>query len=71
MAGPIEALETEEDAVKAADACGYPVMLKASAGGGGIGFILQQNINLLNYRAASTQMAALEESPFFMGRSVL
>jgi len=29
------------------------------AGGGGIGFLLQQNINLLNYRAASTQMLAI------------
>ena len=28
-------------------------------GGGGIGFLLQQNINLLNYRAASTQMIAI------------
>ena len=27
-------------------------------GGGGIGFLLQQNINLLNYRAASAQMFA-------------
>ncbi|HMN13538.1 MAG TPA: ABC transporter permease subunit, partial [Bellilinea sp.] len=29
------------------------------AGGGGIGFLLYQNINLLNYRAASTQMLAI------------
>ena len=29
------------------------------AGGGGIGFLLLQNINLLNYRAASTQMVAI------------
>lgn len=29
------------------------------AGGGGIGFLLQQNINLLNYRAASAQMFAI------------
>ena len=29
------------------------------AGGGGIGFSLLQNINLLNYRAASTQMIAI------------
>jgi phosphonate ABC transporter permease subunit PhnE len=28
-------------------------------GGGGIGFLLQQNINLLNYRAAATQMLAI------------
>ena len=29
------------------------------AGGGGIGFLLQQNINLLNYRAASAQIIAI------------
>lgn len=29
------------------------------AGGGGIGFLLQQNMNLLNYRAASVQMLAI------------
>jgi len=29
------------------------------AGGGGIGFLLQQNINLLNYRSASVQMLAI------------
>lgn len=29
------------------------------AGGGGIGFLLQQNINLLDYRAASAQMLAI------------
>ncbi|WKZ36761.1 MAG: hypothetical protein QY332_02315 [Anaerolineales bacterium] len=28
-------------------------------GGGGIGFLLQQNINLLNCRAASAQMIAI------------
>ena len=28
-------------------------------GGGGIGFLLQQNINLLDYRAASAQMLAI------------
>ncbi len=29
------------------------------AGGGGIGFLLQQNINLMNYRGASAQMVAI------------
>lgn len=29
------------------------------AGGGGIGFLLQQNVNLLNYRDAATQMLAI------------
>ncbi len=28
-------------------------------GGGGIGFVLQQNVNLLNYRAASVNMLAI------------
>jgi phosphonate transport system permease protein len=28
-------------------------------GGGGIGFLLQKNINLLNYRGASTQMIVI------------
>ena len=35
--GPVHALEHEDDAVKAAGSIGWPVMLKASAGGGGIG----------------------------------
>jgi acetyl-CoA carboxylase, biotin carboxylase subunit len=35
--GPNEPLESEDAAVKAAESVGYPVMLKASAGGGGIG----------------------------------
>ncbi|MFN8458243.1 MAG: hypothetical protein U0401_26930 [Anaerolineae bacterium] len=29
------------------------------AGGGGIGFLLQQNLNLLKYRQASVQMIAI------------
>ena len=29
------------------------------AGGGGIGFLLQQNIRLLDYRAAAVQMLAI------------
>ncbi len=41
--GPIEALESEDDAVAAANAVGYPVMLKASAGGGGIGMAKCKN----------------------------
>ncbi|MCQ4636394.1 pyruvate carboxylase [Anaerovorax odorimutans] len=35
--GVEEAIQTEEDAVKYAEVCGYPVMLKAAAGGGGRG----------------------------------
>jgi len=36
------------------------------AGGGGIGFLLIQNINLLNYRAASVQMIAIAIVVSFM-----
>lgn len=36
------------------------------AGGGGIGFLLIQNINLLNYRAASAQMLAIAVVVAFM-----
>ena len=35
--GVEEAIQSEEDAEKFAEFCGYPVMLKASAGGGGRG----------------------------------
>ena len=35
--GVEEAIQSEEDAKRFADSCGYPVMLKAAAGGGGRG----------------------------------
>lgn len=38
-----EAIETEAEAVKYAEACGYPIMLKASAGGGGRGMRIVRN----------------------------
>ncbi len=41
--GPVEALETEDAAVAVAVDVGYPVMLKASAGGGGIGMYKCKN----------------------------
>ncbi len=41
--GVEEAIKTEEDAQKFADLCGYPVMLKASAGGGGRGMRIVRN----------------------------
>ncbi len=41
--GPVEALESEDAAVVAAEAAGWPVMLKASAGGGGIGMAKCKN----------------------------
>lgn len=38
-----KAIETKEDAVKYAEACGYPIMLKAAAGGGGRGMRIVRN----------------------------
>lgn len=35
--GVEKAITTEEEAVEFAEKCGYPVMLKAAAGGGGRG----------------------------------
>lgn len=42
-----ELLESVEDAVTKAEAIGYPVMLKSTAGGGGIGMQICQNANQL------------------------
>lgn len=54
--GPIESVE---EALELADQIGYPLMLKASAGGGGIGMTLVQNPEALkNVYAATKQRAA-------------
>jgi acetyl-CoA carboxylase, biotin carboxylase subunit len=63
--GPLEALETEDDAVRAADSVGYPVMLKASAGGGGIGMARCRNEKQL--RAAYED--ARKKGEMFFGSS--
>ena len=56
--GTDEGVETLEDALKKAHTIGYPVMLKASAGGGGVGMIrcdseqtLSQQFELVKKRA--------------------
>lgn len=41
--GVEKAIRSEEDAVEFADFCGYPVMLKAAAGGGGRGMRIVRN----------------------------
>ncbi|KAH8671544.1 putative urea amidolyase [Xylariales sp. PMI_506] len=41
--GTRELLQTEEEAVSAANELGYPIMLKATAGGGGMGLLTCEN----------------------------
>lgn len=50
-------IETEEEAIKIADECGYPVMVKAAAGGGGRGMRIVRNKEELitNYRNAKNE----------------
>jgi len=40
LPGTVSALRSEQEAIEAADACGFPLLLKASAGGGGRGITL-------------------------------
>lgn len=51
------AIKTEEDAVKYAEFCGYPVMLKAAAGGGGRGMRIVHNPDELlpQFRSAQSE----------------
>ena len=63
--GPIQALQSEDEAVAAAEACGWPVMLKASAGGGGIGMAKCKNEKQL--RAAFDD--ARKKGELFFGSS--
>ena len=50
-------IETEEEALEAAEVCGYPVMVKAAAGGGGRGMrIVRKKEDLIsNYRSAKNE----------------
>ncbi len=55
--GVEKAIETEEEAIKFADECGYPVMLKAAAGGGGRGMRIVRSKDKLiaEYKSAKSE----------------
>ena len=48
-------LESEEEAVEFADRIGYPVMLKSTAGGGGMGLVICRSADELRARLHSTR----------------
>ncbi|KAI0925356.1 hypothetical protein AcV7_005625 [Taiwanofungus camphoratus] len=51
-------LDDAEDAVKVASAIGFPVMLKSTAGGGGMGLVVCHDADKLRLRFAATQERA-------------
>lgn len=53
-----EEIETWEDAVRTANEIGYPVLLKASAGGGGVGMVLCHSDQDLEQHFVTTQKRA-------------
>ena len=57
--GVEKAIASEEEAVEFAEKCGYPVMLKAAAGGGGRGMRIVQNAEELlpQFRSARSEAA--------------
>jgi acetyl-CoA carboxylase, biotin carboxylase subunit len=56
--GTIEPIEDVEEGVKLAEQIGYPVMLKASSGGGGIGMVKCENNEDLHKHFLSSQQRA-------------
>lgn len=56
--GTIEPIEDVEEGVKLAEQIGYPVMLKASSGGGGIGMVKCENKEDLRKHFVSSQQRA-------------
>ena len=66
-------LETPEDAVKVAEEIGYPVMIKASAGGGGKGIRIAQNADELTNMAPQAQAeaaAAFGDGGLYLERAI-
>ncbi|GAA1693862.1 urea carboxylase [Glycomyces endophyticus] len=60
LAAGTAALDTAEEAVAAADAIGYPVIVKASAGGGGIGMRVAEDAAALAEVFASVKRLAAD-----------
>lgn len=58
--GVTEAIENEDEAVKIANEIGYPVMLKASAGGGGIGMQIVRSDDELRKAFAGNKKRATD-----------
>lgn len=56
--GTEEGVATLEEAIAEAEAIGYPIMLKASAGGGGIGMVRCENEQALSQQFASVKNRA-------------
>lgn len=67
--GTADALSSVDDAVVQADAIGFPVMLKAAAGGGGIGMVVAHDAEQLRKMFAGTQSMA--ERSFGSGKVFL
>ncbi|ULT58483.1 acetyl-CoA carboxylase biotin carboxylase subunit [Neobacillus drentensis] len=57
--GSSHGLKTIEEACSLAETIGYPIMLKASGGGGGIGMVLCENEQALNKSYESTKKRAM------------
>ena len=57
--GVEKAIESDEEAIEFADKCGYPVILKAAAGGGGRGMrVVRDKADIVNeYRTAKSEAA--------------
>ena len=72
-AGPPEAVATEADAVAAAIAVGFPVMIKASAGGGGKGMRIAWDVDEVGEgwsRARSEAQSSFGDDRVFIERFV-
>lgn len=68
-----EEIASAADAVKAADEIGYPVLLKASAGGGGRGMVIAHNpaeVEAGFGKASAEALAAFNDGTLFMERFV-